>query len=79
MVDPSKIAALLTPNTTSGRDFNLEDLTPAVVADYLTHIEINMYRAMQPWEFLKQAWQQEDKQSRAPHLSSLIARFNQVL
>lgn len=63
---------------TAGKEISLEELQPNFVADYLTSIETVMYRAIQPWEFLNQAWQRDDKQLRAPNLSTMIARFNQV-
>lgn len=56
----------------------MEDRTAAELADYLTYLELGLYRAIQPWEFLNQAWQREDKQSLAPNLCALISRFNQV-
>jgi hypothetical protein len=48
------------------------------IARELTLIEFGLFYNIRPRELLNQAWQREDKEKKAPNISLLIARFNEV-
>jgi hypothetical protein len=48
------------------------------IARELTLIEFSLFYNIRPRELLDQAWQREDKEKKAPNVSLLIARFNEV-
>src|SRR3989338_7118688 len=41
-------------------------------------IEMELYRAIKPWEFLGQGWTKQNKEERAPNILAMIRRFNLV-
>lgn len=54
------------------------DLDPTEVARQLTLIDSNLYRAIKPQECLGQPWNKPGASQRAPNITSMISRFNQV-
>jgi hypothetical protein len=53
-------------------------LSGAAAARALTKYEFHLFQNVLPAEFLDQNWQSATKQTSAPNITKLIARFNQV-
>eukprot|EP00004_Rigifila_ramosa_P020208 TRINITY_DN5232_c0_g1_i1.p1 TRINITY_DN5232_c0_g1~~TRINITY_DN5232_c0_g1_i1.p1 ORF type:complete len:1294 (+),score=320.90 TRINITY_DN5232_c0_g1_i1:317-3883(+) len=70
-------APLVTKQLLSGK-FDLLDVDPLEVARQLTLIESEIFNEIESKECLTQAWNSRDKETAAPHITKLIARFNDV-
>jgi len=51
---------------------------PYVLAEGLSQIEAELFRGVQPREFIEQRWQKEDKEKHSANLVKFINRFNEV-
>jgi len=51
---------------------------PYVLAEGLSQIEAELFRSVQPREFIEQRWQKDDKEKHAANLVKFINRFNEV-
>lgn len=54
------------------------DVSTAALAKELTMQEWDIFKKIQPREFLNQAWQRENKNIIAPNVIRMIERFNQI-
>lgn len=44
----------------------------------MTLIDEELWRAIEPWELLGQAWTKDEKDEKAPNVLAMIVRFNTV-
>ena len=59
-------------------DLTLADIDPLELARQITHIEHNLFRAIQAKECLNQSWNKPDLKHRSPNIIAFIHRFNSV-
>ncbi len=67
------------PINVTSTSLYLLDLHPEEVARQMTLIESDLFRKIQPREWLKQSWTRSDKKKRAPGIMNMIHRFNDVI
>ncbi|XP_014212900.1 ras-specific guanine nucleotide-releasing factor 2-like isoform X2 [Copidosoma floridanum] len=68
---------LLTPPTTSTKE-NIETLSALEIAEQMTYLDHQIFISIASEEFLGQAWMKADKSTKAPRITLLTKRFNEV-
>jgi len=66
------------PQSGGGGVLSLMDIHPIELARQLTIIEYDLWAKIKPWEYLGKNWSRDDKEEKAPHIVSMIKRFNDV-
>lgn len=63
-----------------GEDLKLKhfDLEPIEIARQMTLVEYELFTAINPTEFLDQAWMKDDKEKRAPNICNMTKWSNHV-
>ncbi|XP_018899919.1 ras-specific guanine nucleotide-releasing factor 1 isoform X2 [Bemisia tabaci] len=69
--------ALLTVPPNSSRE-TIESLSALEIAEQMTYLDHQIFVAIRCEEFLGQAWMKEDRATKAPHITLMTKRFNEV-
>ncbi|XP_043516819.1 ras-specific guanine nucleotide-releasing factor 1-like isoform X3 [Frieseomelitta varia] len=72
-----ELRILLAPPTMKIKQ-TIETLSPLEIAEQMTYLDHKIFMALSSKEFLGQAWLKTDKATRAPNISLLTKRFNEV-
>mmetsp|Transcript_32085 Transcript_32085/g.89814 ORF Transcript_32085/g.89814 Transcript_32085/m.89814 type:complete len:616 (+) Transcript_32085:50-1897(+) len=59
-------------------NFSLLDIDAKELARQITLVCSRLYNSIQPWECLGQSWNKKDKEKRAPNITGLTRRFNNM-
>ncbi|XP_008204830.2 ras-specific guanine nucleotide-releasing factor 2 isoform X1 [Nasonia vitripennis] len=68
---------LLTPPLTPTKE-SIETLSALEIAEQMTYLDHQIFISIASEEFLGQAWMKTDKATRAPHITLMTKRFNEV-
>jgi len=66
------------PKEVNGSFHMFLDVHPQEFARQITLMQYGMYRKIPPKEFLSLSWNKDDKETRSPHLLTMIREFNRI-
>lgn len=78
---PQKKSLMTTDSFLAQKAHNLDitEWSSVEIARQLTLIEFDIFEKIQPRECLKQAWNKENRQEKAPNIYAMIERTNRVV
>ncbi|XP_058792111.1 ras-specific guanine nucleotide-releasing factor 2-like isoform X1 [Phymastichus coffea] len=76
-INKVELTKLLTPSTIPSKE-RIETLSALEVAEQMTYLDHQIFISIASEEFLGQAWIKCDKTTRAPHITLMTKRFNEI-